>query len=149
MVERWAAGKEHLLAGMLVRMMVEKTVGRKERKSVEMTVKRLGMNWADQMGFAMLASVLAAMTAASMATNLVETMGTNLARALAVPKDVVLVELMVPQTVERWVAERERWSVHLEVAWLVVWLVGMKETPLAFVLVEPKVDSLAARLGIQ
>jgi hypothetical protein len=149
LVERWAAGKEHLLAGMLVRMMVEKTVGRKERKSVEMTVKRLGMNWAGQTGFAMLASVLAAMTAASMATNLVETMGTNLARALAVPKDVVLVELMVPQTVERWVAERERWSVHLEVAWLVVWLVGMKETPLAFVLVEPKVDSLAARLGTQ
>ena len=79
MAEKWAAGKERLLAEMMVRTSVEKTAGRKERKSVETTVKRLGMSWVDQKGFEMLASVLAAMTAASMATNSVETMGTNLA----------------------------------------------------------------------
>lgn len=57
--------------------------------------------------------------------------------------------MTVPQTVARWVAEWERWSVDLEAAWLVAWLVGMKETRLVFVLVEPKVDSLAARSGTQ
>lgn len=79
MAEKWAAGKEQWLAEMMVRTSVETTAGRKERKSVETTVKRLGMSWVDQKGFEMLASVLAAMTAASMATNSVETMGTNLA----------------------------------------------------------------------
>lgn len=100
----------------MARMMAEQTVGRKERMLVVMWEKKLGMNWAGQKGFEMLASVLVAMMAASLAMKRVGTMGTNLVRALAVPKDVVWVGLMVRQKVEWWVAAKERSLVELVVA---------------------------------